>query len=73
MLTNQVTASLQLGAEIYHQTASTIGGRPSTYAGIGAIYDLNEHYHLLASAGPGVQNAADTSAVTWYVAILTTF
>ena len=73
VLANQMTPSLQLGVEIYHQTASVIGGRPSTYAGLGAIYDLDEHYHLMASMGPGLQNAADTSTVTWYVALLTTF
>ncbi len=73
VLADQVTPSLQLGAEIYRQTASTIGGRPSTYAGVGAIYDLNAHYHLMASVGPGLQNAAATSAVDWYVALLTNF
>jgi hypothetical protein len=72
-LTNQVLPNLNLGVEIYHQTADTIGGKASTGAGIGAIYDLNENYHLMASAGPGVQNAADTNRYTWYVALLSTF
>jgi Putative MetA-pathway of phenol degradation len=72
-ITNQITPELQLGAEIYHQTADTIGGRPSTGIGIGAIYDVNETYHLMASLGPGIQNTAETNQVSWYVAVLTTF
>ena len=73
VLTDQITTSLQIGAEIYHQTAETVGGRATTGIGVGAIYDLNENYHLLASFGPGIQNAAETNQESWYVAVLTTF
>jgi hypothetical protein len=62
-----------LGAEIYHQTADTIGGKASTGLGFGATYDLNENFHLMASAGPGVQNPAQTDRVAWYTALLLTF
>jgi hypothetical protein len=72
-ITNQLTPTLQLGAEIYHQTAETFGGRASTGVGFGAIYDLSENYHLMASLGPGIQNAAETNQTAWYVALLTTF
>ncbi|MBS0471766.1 MAG: transporter [Proteobacteria bacterium] len=68
-LTEQVTDRLQLGAEIYHQTADAIGGRASTGLGIGATYDATEHMHLMASFGPGVQNAGDTGQYTWYLAL----
>jgi hypothetical protein len=73
VLTKQVLPNLQLGAEIYHQSASSIGGRASTYIGAGGIYDLNEHYHLMVSAGPGIQNSSATGNALWYVALLTTF
>jgi hypothetical protein len=72
-LTNQVTPSLQIGAEIYHQSADMRGGRASTGLGFGATYDLSENFHLMASAGPGIQNAAETGEVSWYVAMLMTF
>jgi hypothetical protein len=72
-ITNQVSPELQLGAEIYHQTADTRGGKASTGLGVGAIYDLSEHYHLLASAGPGMQNADATGRYLWYAALLFTF
>jgi hypothetical protein len=72
-LTNQVSSKLQLGAEIYHQTADTRGGRASTGLGFGAIYDLSDNYHLLASGGPGIQNPETTGRYLWYAAVLLTF
>jgi hypothetical protein len=72
-LTNQITPKLQIGAEIYHQGADSIGGKASTGLGFGATYDLNENFHLMASVGPGIQNAAATDRVTWYSALLLTF
>lgn len=72
-LTDQVTERLQLGAEVYHQTADMIGGKASTGLGFGATYDLTPHAHLMASFGPGIQNAGDTGRYNWYAAILLTF
>lgn len=69
VLTNQVKPNLNLGAEIYHQTADAAGGKASTGIGAGAIYDLSERYHLLASFGPGIQNAAETGRYSWYAAL----
>jgi len=71
-VTYQVTPALSLGGEIYHQGADSVGGRPSSGIGFGAVYDLSEHYHLMASAGPGIQNAADTNRHSWFVALLFT-
>jgi len=71
-LTYQVTPAFNLGAEIYHQTADTIGGKASTGVGVGAVYDLSDTYHLMASFEPGIQNAAETDRYTWYVALLFT-
>jgi hypothetical protein len=72
-LTRQITPQLHLGAEIYHQTADTHGGRASTGIGFGATYDLSENYHLMASSGPGIQNADETNRASWYAALLFTF
>jgi hypothetical protein len=72
-LTCQALPDLQIGAEIYHQTADTRGGRASTGIGAGIIYDLSDHYHLMASLGPGIQNASDTNRASWYTALLFTF
>jgi hypothetical protein len=72
-LTRQVMPSLNVGAEIYHQTADTHGGKATTGLGLGAVYDLSINYHLMASWGPGIQNAAETDRYSWYVAVQTTF
>lgn len=72
-LTREVVPGLQLGAEIYHETADTRGGKPSTGIGFGANYDLTDNFHLMGSIGPGIQNAATTNQMTWYTALLVTF
>lgn len=71
-ITNQVTEHFNLGVEIYHETADTIGGKASTGVGAGAVYDLSENVHLLASVGPGIENAAETNQYSWYAALLLT-
>lgn len=72
-LARQVLPDLQLGAEVVHQTPTTQGGRALTGIGAGLRYDLDDHYHLLAYFGPGLQNAAETSQYSWYASILFTF
>lgn len=72
-LTRQVAPALQLGAEIVHQTPDVRGGRASTGMGAGLLYGLNENFHLLAYAGPGLQNVAQTGRYSWYTALLLTF
>ncbi|MGC9954307.1 MAG: transporter [Rhizomicrobium sp.] len=72
-LTRQVSPNLRIGAEFYHQTADTRGGRASTGIGAGAVYDLSDHYHLMGSFGPSIQNAGETSRYSWYMALLFTF
>lgn len=72
-LTREVGPALHLGAEIYHRTANEEGGRASTGVGFGATYDLSQNYHLMASFGPGIQNADETNRASWYAAMLFTF
>jgi hypothetical protein len=72
-VTAQVTHAVQIGAELYHQTADTRGTDASTGLGVGFIVDLNEHLHLLASAGPGLQHHATTDQAAWYAALRLTY
>ena len=65
--------NLRLGAELVHQTADTKGGRASASIGGGLICDVNDNTHLLAYAGPGLQNAAETGRYSWYASLLFTF
>jgi hypothetical protein len=73
VVARRVIPALQLGIELYHQTPDQRGGVQSSGVGFGAIYDLNEHYHLMASAGPGIQNADLSNQTTWYAALLFTY
>ena len=72
-LTRQVLPDLQIGAELTYRTADTRGERAATGVGAGFIYDLGEHYHLMGSFGPGIQNASETDRYSWYTALLFTF
>ena len=67
------TPKIQFGAELVHQTPDAKAARATTGLGAGVRYDFNENYHLLAYAGPGLQNAVETDRYSWYVSILFTF
>ena len=51
VVTRQVTDSLQVGLEIFHQTPDTQGGLATTSVGAGFRYDLNDHFHFLGYVG----------------------
>ena len=72
-LVRQVLPCLKIGAEIVHQSADTKGGRATSGVGAGISYDLSDTYHLLAYAGPGIQNASQTDRMSWYTSLLFTF
>jgi hypothetical protein len=72
-MTYQLLPKLQLGGEVFHQTAGTAGSRAKTVVGAGVKYDLSDNYHLLGYIGPTVQNAAETDRYTWYASVLFTF
>jgi hypothetical protein len=72
-LTRKVLPNLLIGAEVVHQGADGKGGRVSTGAGVGLIYDIDDNLHLLAYGGPGLQNAAETARYSWYTSVLFTF
>jgi hypothetical protein len=55
-VTRQLSERLQLGGEIYHRSASQRGGKAFTGLNLGAIYKVTDHWSLLTSGGPGVQN-----------------
>jgi len=73
LLQRKVTDELALGAEIFHQTANAVGGRDSTGFNLGGIYDFTENYHLLFSAGRGLQHANTTNEFSYYIALQLTF
>ena len=73
LLQRQITKQFALGAEAFHDTATTDGGRDSSGFNVGGVYDINEHYHLLFSAGRGLQDVRDSNQFSYYLALQNTF
>jgi hypothetical protein len=73
VVTRQIVANLQVGLELFHQTADTRGGQATSSVGAGVKYDVNNNFHLLGYLGRGIQNADETDRYNWYTAILFTF
>jgi hypothetical protein len=73
VLGKRVLPTLQLGAELYFQSADSSEARAKTIAGTGVIYDVSTRVHLLAYASGGLQNAASEHQYSWYAAVLWTY
>jgi hypothetical protein len=78
LVQRQVTKTLALGAEVFHQTSSMVGRDGSTGFNVGGQYAFSDHYHLLFSLGRGgLLYAVDSAAVkyptTYYLAFQHTF
>jgi hypothetical protein len=72
-LWRKVTDRLNLGVEVFHQTSPADGVPDSTGFNIGATYDFSENWHVLASAGRGLQNTSATNQFSYYLALQLTF
>lgn len=73
VLTYQLTPKLQIGAELFHQTADSHGAPASPSVGVGWRYDLSNNFHLLGYVRRGVENAQQTDRYSWYASVLFTF
>jgi hypothetical protein len=56
-----------LGGEIFHSTEEFPGEGSSTGFNLGVIFDIDEHNHLLLSAGRGLTNIDTTNQSSLYV------
>jgi hypothetical protein len=65
----QVTERLMLGGEVYHQSADTLAARDFTGLNVGGAYKLVDHWSLLFSGGPGVQNAKQQGQYDFYLSL----
>lgn len=66
VLQNQVAKPVLIGVEVYHQTASEVGGRDDTAFNIGTVIDLSEAHHLLFSAGRSINGPTDFQCYAAY-------
>jgi len=70
LIQKQVRPGLTVGAEVFHETAQSDGGRTATKMNVGVIWDLDEKRHMLASVGPTIQGPSGYQA---YLAFQLTF
>ncbi|WP_426436958.1 transporter [Bradyrhizobium genosp. P] len=73
VLTYQLLPKLQIGAELFHQTADSQGTPASTSLGVGWRYDVTDNYHLLGYVRRGIENTDQTDRYSWYASVLFTF
>jgi hypothetical protein len=73
VVTYQLLPKLQLGVELFHQTADGSGTLATTSIGIGARYDISDTYHLLGYIRRGIENANEADQFSWYASVLFTF
>ena len=65
----QVTQSLQLGGEIFHETPDAVDGKNISGFNLGGSYNLANDYNLLFSAGRGLANVSSTNQLSVYSAL----
>ena len=70
LLQRQLTKHLTLGSEVFHETPKQVGGDSDTIINAGGIYDFNENYHFMLTAGHTIQGPHQFIA---YVAFQWTF
>jgi hypothetical protein len=58
-----------VGIEVIHLTTSTVDGLDATGFNAGGMYDLSANYHLLVSAGRGLENVTHTDQFQYYLGI----
>lgn len=68
-MTRTVNDRLSVGAELYHRTRDAAEGRPLTGLNLGITYRMTSHFSLLASGGPGLQNARQEGTYGFYTSI----
>jgi hypothetical protein len=62
-----------LGAELFHRTEQFKGEGATSGFNVGGIFNIDEHNHVLFSAGRGLQNANATNRFSSYVAYQLTY
>lgn len=72
LLQRQITPALYLGGELFHETAQTVDGRPSTGFNVGGGYAIEGPWQVLFSAGRNITDVAD-NRFSYYLALYRTF
>lgn len=70
LLQRQLTDNFLLGAELYQTTPDSIGASARTGFNVGAVYDFDEHHHLMGSIG---RDFLGRTQLAYYIAFQFTF
>ena len=70
VLQKQALPNLALGVEIFAESPQATRGRSTVQSNLGETWDINEHWHILASAGPSISGPKGYET---YLAIQLTF
>ena len=62
-----------LGAEVYHQTPDADDGQAFTGVNLGTTWRVSDHWTLMLSGGPGVENAGREGRFAAYFALLASY
>jgi hypothetical protein len=73
LLQRELSEHLTLGAEVFHRTEQLKGQGASSGFNVGGSYNIDEHKHILFSAGRGLQNASATNKFSSYIAYQLTY
>ena len=72
-LTRKLTDKFSLGAEVYQQGSDTVTHKDLTGIGPGFTWQVLEHYALIGSGGPALQNQTREQQGFYYLAVLVTY
>lgn len=65
----EITPDLQLGGEVFHESANTFDGMDSTGLNFGGSYKLIHDNNILFAIGKGLKNASSTNQLSAYLAL----
>ncbi|MCE1165839.1 MAG: transporter [Bacteroidetes bacterium] len=63
---NQVAKNLNIGTELYYKSPQDENGKSEVRFNVGVIFDMNEHNHLLLSAGRSIQGPVKSQMYIGY-------
>lgn len=72
-VTGKVTPKFTVGVEVYHQGSDAVAHKALTGIGPGFTWQMSEHYALIGSGGPAVQNQTRAQQGFYYLAVLATY
>jgi hypothetical protein len=72
-VTRKIAPKLSLGVEVYGQGSDADGHKALIGVGPGFSWQVFEHYALIGSGGPALQNQTATQQGFYYLAVLVTY